>query len=201
MLMAVRKSSVATPSTVPVALPECWHETITRAEAMRRLKTRNLDKEKERRIAQSIPPTLEHYIVFGNGFREYIRADDAPARLLLMLPTRNRASSVWELPCPMLLAQRSRSGHARYFTTFELHRFEAQRGVLHEDGRALPSFKRVRGVVLPVDIEFLSAAPGIGHPGGSRCCDACEFVHSIFDIHDVDWLCCFFADGCGLIDI
>jgi hypothetical protein len=189
------------PTSIPVPLPDCWHETIDHKEAMRRLSTRALTEDRRNEIAEQIPDVLDHYIVFANGFREYIRIGQQPARLLLMLPTRKISDSAYELACPMLLSQVSRSGKPRYFTTFELHRFESKRGALFEDGRKLPGFKRVQGVTLPVDVMFLRAEPGPGHPGGSSCCDACEFVHSLLDIHGVDWLCCFFGDGCGLIDL
>jgi hypothetical protein len=184
-------------STVVVPLRTAWRERIDRKEALRRLAARPLTAGRRKRIADSIPGVIDHYLTFGNGFREFMRVGDKPARVLLMLPTRRVDRNTVDVACPMLQSEKPPSGRIRYLTALELHRFRERKGILHEDGVSLRPFKRIRDVYLPVDVSFLRAEPKPGHPGGSLCCDLCEIVHSILDIHHVDWLCCFLGDGCG----
>ena len=167
--------------TLPVRLARGWHETIQRDEAIRRLRTQNLPAERHREIEAEIPLRTEHYLTFDDRvFREYVQLGDDPAILLLMLGGVARGET-FVTALPMLGGRRQ----------YKRHDFHEAQGVLHENRVAKPMFRRLEEPVeLRLDVSFV-------RPGAMmRCpCRICYWVHSVLDIHEIDWLCCLGACG------
>lgn len=70
--------------------------------------------------------------------------------------------------------------------------FWVEKGVLVENGTPRRTFRFSNNEMeLKVDVAPIVA---VGHPKGTRCCRACEWVHSKLHIHFMDWLCC--LGGC-----
>ena len=172
---------MAETQTVRVQLTDAWHETITREEGIRRLARQKPTGEARAKIEQTIPPRTEHFLTFDHGvFREYVQLDDAPAILLLMLGGRSTRDG-FELSLP----------HLGGLRRWKRHKFHDAVGVLHENGSPRRTFRRLEEPLeLAVDISFVR--PDLPF----RCsCRLCYWVHSVLDIHEIDWLCC--LGGCG----
>jgi hypothetical protein len=68
-----------------------WYETISRKEALRRLKNRKLHPPIRAEIESKIPEQTRHFLTFKNGaFREYADFGKRGAKLLLILPMEKK---------------------------------------------------------------------------------------------------------------
>jgi hypothetical protein len=167
--------------TAQVTLQEFWSETISREVALKRLAGRNLDARVRERIEKSIPPTTRHFITFkGNAFLEYADFGDGFAHLMLVLRAEHQGSKL-VVYGPNVSEKR-----------VETHEYETRDGKMVEDGQVRETFVYSKSPVkLNVETTFLDPSSELeGHPGGSFCCDACEWVHSALGIHGVDGWCC-----------
>lgn len=176
----------APKGTVAVTLNQYWVETISREEALKRLATRHLAPELLETISRQIPDVTEHYLIFTDRtFREFAAPSHDSARLLLLLPVK-REEPAYDVVVPLYDSEHTANGHVRHVRGVEVHQFENRNGVLFENGVARQTFRLSQApTTINVDISFLAT-----HPGGSWCCNACEWVHSALDIHCADWLCC-----------
>jgi hypothetical protein len=167
--------------TVPITLKEYWYEDITREEALRRLDGRNLDPETRAEIERYIPELSHHFLTFeGTLFREFLDWGDGLANLLLILPMKIGVNSY---VVQGFVDKPESSGVLRTEFTFDLQR------QLFEDGKAVPFKYSNESIELNLDVTFVIPAPE-PEPERSRCCRACEWVHSRLHIHGLDPLCC-----------
>jgi len=181
---------------VPITLRRYWHERITREEALRRLSTRNLCPERRVRIEKRIPANTDHYVTFEAGrFREYADLGDGVALALLMLPCKS-VGKTHMVVTSFFYSDRYADGRLKPSCGITMHEFKAVRGQLVQNGLARPSFHHSDSPIrLRVDASVLGPRMLRGHPGGSTCCELCEWIHSVFDFHEFDWACCSDDDG------
>jgi hypothetical protein len=189
-------SGEITPNEIHIALRNYWHETISRDEAFRRLEGRDLPPERRSAVENTIPDgETRHFLTFyGGAFREYVAFPDEPAKLLLILPIRQKEENKFEVPVPVT-SERTSDGRIRNIVGIDFEEYQFTDGTLVENGTPRETFEFVEGPTeLVVDVSFVSpAGPELErekHPGGGGCCGACEWVHSALDIHCADWLCC-----------
>lgn len=72
---------------VEVTLSNYFQETVTRPEAVNRLRGRGLPADAARAVEATIPERTEHFVSLDDGtFREYARVGDGPVEVLLILP-------------------------------------------------------------------------------------------------------------------
>jgi hypothetical protein len=170
-----------------------WRESISRAEALRRLESRRIaDEDRRARIEANIPETTDHILSFSNGWlREYATFSPQLTFLVLLMPYQER-EGWYELAVPLAGEDPHAPGRTLYGV--DLHRFKkGPSGELIQDGKVKNTFQFVdEPLALTVDARFMYPQIVLeAHPGGSVCCDACEWVHSTFDfLHCVDSWCC-----------
>ena len=177
-------------TVVPVVLPEYWHETISRKEALRRLEGRDIERKTRAKIVKDIPDQTEHFLTFDDGaFREYAYSGRGTAALLLLLPLHTQGNSFMVF-VPIHHSDHFPSGADRHFIGIDTHIFKRFGGKLFENGVHRPTFRySTKAVTLPLDVSF--AAPmRRRRTTNFSCCGACEWVHSTLDIHCADRLCC-----------
>ncbi len=163
---------------VPITLKEYWYEDITKEEALRRLDGRNLDPKTRAEIEKNIPERSRHYLTFeAPFFREYLDWGDGVASLILLLPMKVGVNS---FVVQGFVDKPGMSGVGRSEFSFDMQR------KLSEDGKAVPFDYSSEPTQLNLDVAFVIPAP---EP--ERCsCRACEWVHSVLNIHWADPLCC-----------
>jgi hypothetical protein len=188
---------------VQVVLEDYWYESIPREEAFSRLRTRDLRPTLASEIEADIPDKTEHFLSFhGDAFREYAKfSDEEHAWLMLFLPLVHEDHH-WKVVVPLHPARRGAGSEEPGRFGIDIHDFHAEGGQLFENGEPRDSFELILGpTVLTVNASFVDppqvARPGEGggpsdqgHPGGGRCCRACEWVHSKLSVHCADGLCC-----------
>jgi hypothetical protein len=171
-----------------------WRESISREEARRRLASRGIaDEGRRARIEAAIPETTDHIMSFSGGWlREYVTFDNQPLSFLLLLMPYEERDGWYELAVP--LAGEDPHAPGRILYGVDLHRFKkGPLGELMQEGKTKDSFNWVdESIVLTIDARFMYPEGALeAHPGGTLCCDACEWVHSTFEfLHCVDSWCC-----------
>ena len=178
--------------TVPVLLRDYWHESISREEAIGRLRGRpGLEQDAQRRLEERIPPETDHYLTFhGDAFREYVKfSDHEVGHLLLILPLRHEDDR-WVVPVPIYHSERRGDGRTRPLVGIEEHEFWRDGEGLVGEGLRKDTFRFETGPTrLMLDVSFATPVKEDRHPHDG-CCGACEWVHSALDIHCADWICC-----------
>jgi hypothetical protein len=173
--------------TVTVTLTEYWVETITREEALRRLALRPLDPVRRAKIERQIPLVTRHYITsHGNAFLEFADFGNGFAHTMLILRA-DRIRPDAQFPNGHLLVY----GPDISANSIVTHVYAAKNGVLEENGVLKPAFTfSTTRIDLQVETTFIDPSFDPSMMNYISCCDACEWVHSLLDIHGVDWLCC-----------
>ncbi len=175
--------------TVLVTVDEGWHEQIPRGLAVERLNSRPLASVERQRIADTIPEVTHTYLTFaGRAFREYVDFGEGFAHIALFLPMEVTEEG-YRVIVPIYRSQRFSDGRRQNLIGIDEHLFGLEREQLVQNGKERPTFEPIREPVA-LRVEATMLMPDRGHPGGSVCCDACEWVHSGLDIHCADWLCC-----------
>jgi hypothetical protein len=187
-------SAALASQIITVTLHDYWCETISKQEALRRLRDRShLTSAVRVDIAKRIPNRTRHYLTFhGNAFREYADLGNGRGFLMLVLPLiRDRKTpSKVKVIAPAYRNHVNADGSIESTSRIDLHQYHSTRGILFEDGRPRPTFRySSKPVSLPIDTTFIAPPRSVG-VGPAECCSACEWLHSVLRIHDLDSICC-----------